>query len=462
LVNIKNGIYYRTFSDIVYLRDVTNQNEYIYSEVAADVLNYFKTGGYDITALIDYIKNIYETDDEIDADIKEIVAEFIQEGILIDDTLLNNDEYEISEAIERITSENDILYSLCLELTMCCNQKCIHCYVDSVPCLDKELSFEEITQVIDEAYELGCFKILLTGGEVTLSPHYLEIAEYASKKGMLVDIYTNGCCLPLADFEQIVALKPNSVSVSLYGTSEIHDAITCIPGSFEKTFKTVLMLKSAGIDTYIKSVAMKQNYDNLEELYRFGKAVNIPVETSLLIGAKDGCLSCGKLSSNSCTDSCANSAEVCRINDVSKYQKLLDMIDGYSGGRTVPDRFPLKSKDSLLCNNGRTGLNIDPYGNVSPCNANRKLLGNIRTDSIKDIWKNSEARKKEAGRDFKTISKKCETCEDISFCNICIGFAERERGTDNFCQDVCMVANAKHKNFLLKKEKSYEKDLQKA
>ena len=60
---------------------------------------------------------------------------------------------------------------------------------------------------------------------------------------------------------------------------------------------------------------------------------------------------------------------------------------------------------------------IDVDGNVLPCSYFPKPAGNIRKQSFKDIWENSELFKEL--RNFKAYKGKCGSCEFIAVCGGC-------------------------------------------
>ncbi|MBA3060334.1 MAG: SPASM domain-containing protein, partial [Nitrospirae bacterium] len=60
---------------------------------------------------------------------------------------------------------------------------------------------------------------------------------------------------------------------------------------------------------------------------------------------------------------------------------------------------------------------IDVDGNVLPCSYFPKPAGNIRQQSFKEIWENSELFREL--RDFKKYKGKCGSCEYINVCGGC-------------------------------------------
>lgn len=78
------------------------------------------------------------------------------------------------------------LLSLVLELTPRCNNNCVHCYINK-PATDakvqaRELTFQHIKAIIDEAASLGVLWVLLSGGEPLLRPDFKDIYLYLKKR----------------------------------------------------------------------------------------------------------------------------------------------------------------------------------------------------------------------------------------------------------------------------------------
>src|SRR3990170_966191 len=101
-------------------------------------------------------------------------------------------------------------------LTRQCNLRCGHCYMDAdetfqVPSISpfekgglrgisggggRELTLDEGFHLIDEIVSVNPDTILvLTGGEPLLYKHTIEFARYASTKGLMVVVGTNGLLL---------------------------------------------------------------------------------------------------------------------------------------------------------------------------------------------------------------------------------------------------------------------------
>ena len=82
-----------------------------------------------------------------------------------------------------------------LELTARCNNNCSHCYIN-LPAGDRavqerELSFEEIMKIADQAVHLGALWCTITGGEPLLRDDFKDIYIGLKRKGLIVSVFTN-------------------------------------------------------------------------------------------------------------------------------------------------------------------------------------------------------------------------------------------------------------------------------
>jgi MoaA/NifB/PqqE/SkfB family radical SAM enzyme len=128
-----------------------------------------------------------------------------------------------------------------------CNNQCIHCVIEPIKRgLQSEGSnIDEdtltIKHYIDEAVSMGSRGIVLTGGEVTLRPDFVELIEYAQNKALMVTVQTNGRMLRKKEkLKFLHRSDPVQFVVAIHGfEAEIHDRITRRPGSFQQTIEAI-------------------------------------------------------------------------------------------------------------------------------------------------------------------------------------------------------------------------------
>jgi radical SAM additional 4Fe4S-binding domain len=192
-------------------------------------------------------------------------------------SLLTEDKKAIKfRDMRRLAEYRDYLRShprltyLFAELTDRCNLSCLHC---GSSCgdgkgrnLDTELLLRALTEVSQD-FEPRTVMICLTGGEPLLHPDFFAIAESIHSLGFPWGITTNGTLIDSACAEKMAALGLGSVTLSLDGLEETHDALRRVKGSFHRVLRAVEHLHAAGLKVQITSVIHSRNYSELASLY---------------------------------------------------------------------------------------------------------------------------------------------------------------------------------------------------
>jgi len=151
-----------------------------------------------------------------------------------------------------------------------CNLRCRHCwitptFVNGEPSPGQYLPLELLKRAVAEAKPLGLLAAKLTGGEPTLHPQFVEIADYLSAEGLSLTMETNGT---LIDDALARHLKEQTnlwhVSVSIDGaTAASHDAFRGVKGSFDAAVRGFRALVAAG---YKPQLIMSPHRGNFAEV----------------------------------------------------------------------------------------------------------------------------------------------------------------------------------------------------
>ncbi|MBN2407337.1 MAG: radical SAM protein [Elusimicrobia bacterium] len=150
----------------------------------------------------------------------------------------------ISEWLET-GSSRPITYEL--DMTNICNNDCPFCFgfhkrKDIPAALDPELA----VGIVDQIKEFGGKGLTFTGGgEPTCNRHTMEVVEYSKKKGLDVGFISNGLLLDESRAERLVK-NCMWIRISLdAGTQEVYEKTHGLDGdAFEKVLKNVEMLVS--------------------------------------------------------------------------------------------------------------------------------------------------------------------------------------------------------------------------
>ena len=149
-----------------------------------------------------------------------------------------------------------------------CNLKCEHCMIeDSMQWLQPE-SMDRFEQILAQNAQQGLWKgLILTGSEVTLRRDLPDMARMARSSGFEhVRIQTHG--MKLADeayCRELVDAGIDQYFVSVTAAdAQSHDAITGVPGSFERTLQGLENLdRMEGVATMTNTVVTRRSYRQL-------------------------------------------------------------------------------------------------------------------------------------------------------------------------------------------------------
>ena len=157
--------------------------------------------------------------------------------------------------------------SVHLDITYRCNERCVHCYLDHED--HGEMTTAEIKDLLAQFAEAGVFFLTLSGGEILLRKDFFEILQYARELTFCVKLKSNAIMIREPEARRIRALGVESIQVSIYShRAEVHDAITKIQGSLERSVDAIRFLKSYGLKVIIANVLMSQNRQD----YQIGRA----------------------------------------------------------------------------------------------------------------------------------------------------------------------------------------------
>ncbi|MBW2525586.1 MAG: radical SAM protein [Deltaproteobacteria bacterium] len=157
-----------------------------------------------------------------------------------------------------------------VRLATACNNRCIFCLDGDTP-RDVVFSAEEIEREIDRGRaELGARRLILSGGEPTVHPAFVELVRYGRAQGYeRIQTVTNGH--RFADrsfFEACMDAGLGEITFSVHGhTAELHDRLTGKPGAFRALMKgLVRAVRDGRAIVNVDVVINKQNVAHLPDI----------------------------------------------------------------------------------------------------------------------------------------------------------------------------------------------------
>ncbi len=145
-----------------------------------------------------------------------------------------------------------------MDVTYRCNERCVHCYLDHDD--HGEMTTAEIKGALDQLAEAGVFFLTLSGGEPFMRRDFFEIVEHARRLLFNVKVKTNAVMIGPVEAQRLRGLAIDTIQISVYShRPAVHDAITKLPHSFERTIKAVRFLHAQGLRVSIANVLMTPN-----------------------------------------------------------------------------------------------------------------------------------------------------------------------------------------------------------
>lgn len=298
-----------------------------------------------------------------------------------------------------------------IRLTNACNLKCPHCYTNGGKILQNELNLDEIKSVIDQFSELKTLYMFFTGGEPFIRKDIVDILQHTYKRKIGISLSTNGQLLNREILEKIKNINFKLFQISLDGNESTHSAIRG-KGAGKKAINAIglakeILKKNIGVGT----VMMKNNCKVLDEtlIEAVKQGADIFALMFLIVtGRADEGL---RPDPKECLGALKTVFDTYKeIEPRIKFAKNTTILPAL-----IPEEWRRKSlhKTFSPCSFPYC-IGIDSRGDVAPCdgffNCPEMILGNVRNQTLKEIWNKSKIVKdviKINPKDLKGICKKC-------------------------------------------------------
>lgn len=323
-----------------------------------------------------------------------------------------------------------------IEVTRRCPLECQHCY-NNLPMGDqdarsREMTTEEHFRMLDELIEMGCIWLLYTGGEIFARKDFLEIYTYAKRKGFLITLFTNGTLINEKIADYLVEWPPFAIEITLYGrTRETYEALTQIPGSYDRCLRGIKLLRERGLPLKLKTVATSINKHEITAMREFAEE-ELGAEFKM-----DGQINPRIDCSQSPLAVRLTPEEVVTLDmsapkGVSEYRRLakhdMENPPNLSQGNTV-----------YFCGGGMNSFAINAYGEMGICVISQQDTFRVQESGLTRVWEESLLNLRNRKR---TRVTKCIECRIQSLCGMCPANGELENGDRESPVDfLCHVAH---------------------
>src|SRR6516225_10782264 len=333
------------------------------------------------------------------------------------------------------------------EMTQACGLACKHCRASAAPnAHPMELTTAESKAFLDQLVRFSdpLPHVILTGGDPLRRKDIYEIIDYARGLGLEVSITPSAT--PELTNEAITKLKEHGIQalgLSLDGScSEKHDTIRAVPGTFERTLEAARHAGRLGLPIQVNTLVAEETVEDLPAIYELLRTSFPVMRWSLFILISVGR---GKALNEVLPDEGERIMRwVFELSQHSPFQVKTTEAPSYRriaietmrvAGMHAPEMKSSSVYHGFQIRDGHGIVFVSNLGEIYPSGFLPLRCGNVRVDSLVDIYRNSEVFRGLHSPD--QFHGKCGACE---YSHICGGSRARAfaytgdaLGTDPFC-----------------------------
>lgn len=301
-------------------------------------------------------------------------------------------------------------YLVQIHLTESCNLRCKHCYQENNG-KSPLLTVKDVENILTQARAVSTARgfdelaVNLTGGEPLLIPNIKEYIDLVLNKVDKMLLLTNGTMLNREMVDYFKSKNNLRIQVSLDGTKEIHDLIRGT-GSFDKAINGIRLLSEAKIPCSVACTIHADNYQKVDEIIKIANEAGadriwfdryVPCGNAMPLSTEQFIIAMTLLA-----------GERNKHNIEVGYNRAL--------------QFLFDSVSAYKCSAFSKAITILPDKTVLPCRRMPISIGNLKDDSLFEIYEKNINLLKILGNP----PKQCDGCQLANRCNgglRCLSFA---------------------------------------
>lgn len=329
--------------------------------------------------------------------------------------------------------KNPILKFLFLELTLRCNERCLHCGSECDAIGGNELTlnqYKNILESVAQDLDVRSFQLCITGGEPLLRSDFFDIMAYARDLGYHWGMTSNGTLISKDVARKLHECNMGTISISIDGLRESHDAFRRTPGGYDRAMAGIQNLIDEGgfHAIQVTTVINHSNMDELEPLYEI--MCGLDIDSWRVIGIEP----MGRALDH--PELLLTEEDQKRLFEFIRDKRMEDMPVTYGCSHFLGYKYEREVRDHYFtCNAGIYTASIMSNGDIGAClDIERRpelIYGNILKDNFKEVWFNRFEHFRHP------LSDDCEGCKGCEYTDFCNGGAHHSFDRDNMRQRIC-------------------------
>jgi len=323
-------------------------------------------------------------------------------------------------------------------ITGMCNLACAHCYISAGTVghnnsRSRELSTEEAKAFIEDLAQMKIPLLLFTGGEPLMRRDFWELTDHATAHGLKTALSTNGTLITHDVAARIKESGIEYVGISLDGaTEETHDRIRNQPGCFKKAVQALRNCADIGLKAGIRVTLTRDNYEEIGRLLELSQELQVPrFCVYWLVPSGRGKeiydrqlspLEAYRIFKLLYQRACELDPEQMEILTVDAPQDGIYLLERMKeeGNSEYENALRLLQYTGDSCSAGDRVANVDPSGNVYPCQfaqMDEFKIGNVRERRFSELWNDAANPVLKVFREkTKFLRGKCGSCVYKELC----------------------------------------------
>ncbi len=284
------------------------------------------------------------------------------------------------------------------EVTQACDLACVHCRASARTERDAgELSTEEAFDLLAEVKRFGNPLMVFTGGDPLKRPDIYDLARHSVATGLRTNITPSAT--PLLTRQAIDEFQKCGISrmaISIDGPdAPTHDSFRQVPGTYDRAMDALRHARDIGLETQVQTTVTRRNLDRLAQIAVQVAEVQSKMWSLFFLVTTGRALEEDDLTAHEYEKVFEFLYEISKVapfevktTEALHYRRYIaQKLKAEHGGRGGSNGRMLWRTTGV--SDGRGFVFISHTGEIFPSGFLPVSGGNVRTDSLVDVYQNS-------------------------------------------------------------------------
>lgn len=309
------------------------------------------------------------------------------------------------------------------ELTQACDLTCVHCRASAQPDRDiNELTTAEAFRLLEDIKAFGNPLMVFTGGDPLKRPDLYDLARYSVAAGLRTNITPSATPLLTSDvIDQFQQCGISRMAISIDGPdAATHDGFRGVPGTFDQAMAALIHARDIGFDTQVQTTVTRRNLQKLAQIAEIVGEVQAKMWSLFFLVTTSRAMEDDDLTGAEYEKVFEFLYEISKVapfdvktTEGMHYRRYIaQRLKAEHGGRGGPNGRLLWRTAGV--SDGRGFVFVSHTGEIFPSGFLPVSAGNVRRDSIVEVYRNSSLFK--ILREPSANVGKCGYCEYHKIC----------------------------------------------